>query len=65
MYKSSNVGIAFNMLTGYPDNISEEDKAVLVPYDISNWLDYLIKTYTKVICRTDYMLNDVTFFILK
>lgn len=65
MYKSANIGIAFNMLTGYPDDIADEDKAVLAPHNPSVWLDYLIENYTKVICRTDYMLGDVTFFILK
>jgi len=65
MYESANVGIAFNMLTGYPDDIADEDKAVLAPHNPSVWLDYLIEKYTKVICRADYMLGDVTFFILK
>jgi SAM-dependent methyltransferase len=65
MYESANIGIAFNMLTGYPDNIADEDKAVLASHSPSVWLDYLIGKYTKVICRTDYMLDDVTFFILK
>jgi len=65
MYESANIGIAFNMLTGYPDDIADEDKAVLAPHNPSVWLDYLIEKYTKVICRTDYMLGDVTFFILK
>ena len=65
MYESANIGIAFNMLTGYPDDIADEDKAVLASHNPSVWLDYLISKYTKVICRTDYMLGDVTFFILK
>jgi hypothetical protein len=65
MYESANIGIAFNLLTGYPDNIADEDKAVLAPHNPSVWLDYLLGKYTKVICRTDYMLGDVTFFILK
>jgi SAM-dependent methyltransferase len=65
MYESANIGIAFNMLTGYPDDIADEDKAVLASHSPSVWLDYLIGKYTKVICRTDYMLDDVTFFILK
>ena len=65
MYESANIGVAFNLLTGYPDDIADEDKAVLVPHNPSVWLDYLLSKYTKVICRTDYMLGDVTFFILK
>jgi hypothetical protein len=65
MYESANIGIAFNLLTGYPDDIADEDKAVLAPHNPSVWLDYLLGKYTKVICRTDYMLGDVTFFILK
>ena len=65
MYESANIGIAFNMLTGYPDDIADEDKAVLASHNPSVWLDYLIGKYTKVICRADYMLGDVTFFILK
>ena len=45
MYNSANIGIAFNLLTGYPDNIADEDKAVLAPHNPSVWLDYLIGKY--------------------
>ena len=48
MYNSANIGIAFNLLTGYPDNIADEDKAVLAPHNPSVWLDYLIGKYIMV-----------------
>jgi len=65
MYEKANLGVAFNLLTGLPDNIADEDREQLVVHDPAVWLDYLIKTYTKVIFRTDYLSGDGTFFIFK
>lgn len=65
MYEKSNFGVAFNLLTGVPDYLSDEDKAQLIVHDPSMWLNHLIEKYTKVICRADYMSGDVTFFIFK
>lgn len=65
MMSKANIGIAFNLLTGLPEYLSEEDKAQLVVHDPAIWLNYLIQTYTKVLCRADYMSGDVTFYVFK
>jgi len=65
MYSKSNLGIAFNVLIGYPEELSEDDKNQLVCHNPSEWLDYLINKYSKVICRHDYMSGDATFIIFK
>ena len=65
MYDKSNIGIAFNLLTGVPEDMADEDVAQLVVHDPAEWLNYLTATYTKVICRADYLSGDVTFIIFK
>ena len=65
MYDKANMGVVFNLLTGYPDDMADEDVAQLVVHDPVAWLDYLLNTYTKVICRADYLSGDVTFYIFK
>jgi hypothetical protein len=65
MFESSKVGVAFNLLTGIPADLAEEDKAQIIVWDSGAWLNYLVSKYTKVICRTDYMEGDTTFFIFK
>ena len=65
MFESSKVGVAFNLLTGIPTDLAEEDKAQIIVWDSGAWLNYLVSKYTKVICRTDYMEGDTTFFIFK
>ncbi len=65
MYEKSRIGVVFNLLTGVPEDMADEDVAQLVIHDPVAWLDYLLKTYTKVICRADYLSGDVTFYIFK
>lgn len=65
MMQKANVGVAVNFLTDFPAEYSDEDKSKYVAHDSGLWLNYLIKTYKKVISRTDYMEGDVTFIILK
>jgi hypothetical protein len=65
MYNKSNVGIAFNLLTGVPEDMADEDVAQLVIHDQTEWFKYLTETYGKVVCRTDYLSGDITFIILK
>jgi len=65
MYQRANFGVVFNLLTGLPDYLPQEDIDQLHVYNSSEWLQYLIETYTKVICRSDYMSGDVTFYIFK
>jgi SAM-dependent methyltransferase len=65
MFESSKVGVAFNLLTGIPADLADEDKAQIIVWDSGAWLNYLVSKYTKVICRTDYMEGDTTFFIFK
>jgi hypothetical protein len=65
MYDKANLGVAFNLLTGVPEDMADEDVAQLVVHDPLAWMDYLLTKYTKVICRTDYLSGDVTFIILK
>ena len=61
MYDKATVGVALNFNTGK----YEEQDASLISWDSGSWLRYLIHTYGKVICRADYLLTDVTFFIFK
>jgi SAM-dependent methyltransferase len=65
MVSKANIGISFNLLTGLPEDLSDTDKEQLFVHDPSIWLDYLINTYNKVICRHDYLSGDVTFYIFK
>lgn len=65
MYDKAKVGVAFNLLTAIPNDMTDEDKAQLVQYQSGSWLEYFIAKYGRVIARADYMLGDVTFIILK
>jgi SAM-dependent methyltransferase len=65
MYDKAKIGVAFNLLTGIPEDIADEDKQQLVVWEPAAWLAYLESTYKKVICRTDYLDGDTTFYILK
>lgn len=65
MYSKCKRGVAFNILTDLPDDVSDSDRNALFVHDPAQWLDHLLKTYSKVICRTDYMLGDCTFYIFK
>ena len=65
MYENANVGVAFNLLTGLPADMNQSDIDQLIVHDMAEWLNYLVSKYTKVVCRTDYMAGDVTFFIFK
>jgi SAM-dependent methyltransferase len=65
MFETAKVGVAFNLLTGIPEDLAEEDKEQVIVWDSGAWLNYLVSKYTKVICRTDYMQGDTTFFIFK
>lgn len=65
MYSKCKRGVAFNILTDLPDDVSDSDRNALFVHDPVKWLDHLLKTYNKVICRTDYMLGDCTFYIFK
>lgn len=65
MYDKAQTGVSFNLLTGFPPDMAEEDMNQLIVHSPSMWLDYLIEKYSKVICRADYMSGDVTFFIFK
>jgi SAM-dependent methyltransferase len=65
MYDKAKIGVAFNLLTSIPEDIADEDKQQLVVWEPAAWLAYLELTYKKVICRTDYLEGDTTFYILK
>lgn len=65
MFETAKVGVAFNLLTGIPADLAEEDKSQIIVWDSGAWLNYLTSKYTKVICRADYMQGDTTFFIFK
>jgi|DEB19_MinimDraft_3_1074340.scaffolds.fasta_scaffold02394_5 SAM-dependent methyltransferase len=65
MYENATVGVAFNVLTGLPDDMAQSDIDQLFVHNPSAWLEYLISKYGKVLLRSDYMLGDVTFVILK
>ena len=65
MYDKARIGVAFNLLTSIPEDIADEDKRSLVVWEPAAWLAYLELTYKKVICRTDYLEGDTTFYILK
>jgi hypothetical protein len=65
MYEHATIGIAFNILTGLPDDMAQSDIDQLFVHNPSVWLEYLISKYSKVLLRADYMLGDVTFVILK
>jgi len=65
MYDKAKIGVAFNLLTGIPEDIADEDKRSIVVWEPAAWLSYLELTYKKVICRTDYLDGDTTFYILK
>ena len=61
MYEKCKIGIAFNLNTGKAD----DDNTMLLSWNASEWLGYLISKYSKVICKADYLQTDVTFFIFK
>ena len=65
MMQLAKVGIAFNLLTADLSSLSELDAKRYIQHDPAFWLDYLIKKYTRVISRSDYMKGDITFIILK
>ena len=65
MMELAKVGVAFNLLTADLSSLPESEIPRWVQHDPGFWLDYLIKTYTKVISRSDYMKGDITFIILK
>jgi SAM-dependent methyltransferase len=65
MYHKCKKGVPFNVLNSIPDSASDSDKNALYIHDPAKWLEYLLKTYNKVICRSDYMLGDCTFYIFK
>jgi hypothetical protein len=65
MYDKAKTGVAFNLLTGFPPDMSEEDINQLIQHSPSFWLEYLLEKYSKILCRADYMSGDVTFFIFK
>lgn len=65
MYILANKGVAFNLLTGIPSDLAQSDIDQLYVHNSGQWLDILIKKYTTVIAKADYMNGDITFFILK
>lgn len=65
MYDKARIGVAFNLLTSIPEDIADEDKQQFIVWEPAAWLAYLELTYKKVICRTDYLEGDTTFYILK
>jgi len=65
MYENATIGVAFNLLTGLPADMNQSDIDQLIVHNTADWLTYLVSKYTKVVCRTDYMIGDVTFFIFK
>ena len=65
MIHHAKVGVEFNLLTADLSSLSELERPRWVQHDPAFWLDYLIKKYTRVISRSDYMKGDITFIILK
>lgn len=65
MYNESKLGVAFNLMTMVPDGATEEERNQLTIWAPGLILDMLIQKYNKVLCRTDYMLGDATFLIIK
>lgn len=65
MYQKANIGVAFNLLTEIPDELTEEEKDILIDYDLGFWTNLLYKKYEKIIMRADYLKGDATFFIFK
>lgn len=65
MYQKATIGVAFNLLTGLPEDMADEDKVALMEYNTGDWTNYLIQQYGKVITRADYFDGDSTFFIFK
>ena len=63
MVELAKVGVAFNLLTADLSSLSDANR--WVQHDPAFWIDYLIKKYTRVISRSDYMKGDITFIILK
>ena len=61
MYEKCKVGVAFNLNIGK----AEDNNEMLISWNSSEWLAYLMAKYGKIICRADYLDTDVTFFILK
>ena len=65
MMNHVNVGVAFNLLTADLSPLPELERSRWIQHDPGFWLNYLIKKYTKVTSRSDYMKGDITFIILK
>lgn len=65
MMNLSTKGIAFNVLTNLPDDLDDDTKNIYYVHDASKWLEYLLRTYSRVAIRADYMLGDCTFYIFK
>ena len=65
MYENAKIGVAFNLLTGLPEDLAQSDIDQLIVHDPSKWLNHLIGKYGKVLLRSDYMAGDMTFVILK
>jgi len=65
MYNICSVGVAFNLLTEMPSYLTEQEKQQMAVYTPGTWFEYFINRYKRVICRSDYMTGDATFFILK
>lgn len=65
MYNKSKIGIAFNVMTLAPDGATQEELDQLVIHNPGQLLTYLVERYNKVVCRTDYMMGDATFLIIK
>ena len=61
MYEKCKIGVAFNLNIGK----AEDNNDMLISWNSSEWLAYLMAKYTKIICRADYLDTDVTFLILK
>ena len=61
MYEKSKIGVTFNLNIG----TTEDENSMLVSWNASDWLGFLMSKYGKVICRADYLDTDVTFFIFK
>jgi 2-polyprenyl-3-methyl-5-hydroxy-6-metoxy-1,4-benzoquinol methylase len=65
MYNKAKVGVAFNLMTMAPDGVTPEELAQLVEYNPGDLFNFFVERYNKVLCRTDYMLGDATFLIIK
>lgn len=64
MYKLSNYGVAFNLITSQIEDNSELSSQYHL-YDSGKVFNHLLTTYKKVVVRADYLLGDITFFLFK